>query len=53
MGSPSITFDDWFEQVCDLLADDGIHFNDPDSVQQDYENGLSIFDAVDQIKQDR
>jgi len=45
-------FDDWFDQLCDLLADQGVNFSDPDAVRDDYDSGKSLFDVIDEIKSD-
>ena len=46
-------FNGWFDQLRDNLADQGISFNDPDSVRDDYDDGKCLFDVMDGIIDER
>lgn len=43
-------FDTWFNCLVMNLLDEGIEFNDENSVRDDYNNGSNMFDVVDEIK---
>lgn len=52
MNHKNVDFEEWFEQLVDLLSDEGISFSDQDAVRQDYDQGKSLFDVVDDIKRE-
>jgi hypothetical protein len=52
MAHKDMEFEEWFEQLVDLLSDEGISFSDPDAVRQDFDKGKSLFDVVDDIKRE-
>jgi len=43
-------FDAWFDCLQMSLADEGIDFQDKDSVADDYDSGANMFDVLDSIK---
>ena len=50
MTKQDVEFDTWFEQLCEILADEGVSFSDADAVEMDYEDGKSVFDVAQEIK---
>ena len=49
MTKDDVDFDVWFDEVELQLLDDDIQFHDKDSVYDDYMNGMSVEDVVDNI----
>ena len=49
MRKNNVSFEDWFELLQMNLQDEGIDFNDEESVRADYEEGKSLFDVIDEI----
>lgn len=49
MTKDDVNFDDWFDLLTMSLSDQGINFNDAESVRDDYNNGKNLFDVIDEI----
>ena len=50
MTKNDMSFDEWFDLLQLNLSDAGINFEDADSVRGDYEDGKSMYDVLDDIK---
>jgi len=50
MTKDDISFHQWFDLLQLQLSDSGIKFDDADSVRLDYEAGKSMYDVIDEIK---
>ncbi|WP_309382041.1 hypothetical protein [Cerasicoccus frondis] len=50
MDNKTHDFDEWFETLSMLLADEGgIYFTNKDSAREDYYSGRDVFDVRDEI----
>ncbi len=49
MDKNDVSFDDWFDLLVMRLSDQGINFSDPEAVRDDYDNGKSLFDVINEI----
>jgi hypothetical protein len=50
MEKPEFSFETWFGTLQTIVLDrTGVDFKDEDSVRQDYEDGRSVYDVIDDI----